>query len=80
MHFGPEILKSEGMLAVEITENDRQHTLTIIGGFRCAKTFLLSLKKLKAHGGAHMSINYPSAPETEPRLPCQSCNFSTHFL
>ena len=24
MHFGPEILTSEGMLAVEITENDRQ--------------------------------------------------------
>ena len=28
MHYGPESLKSEGMLAVEITENDRQHTPT----------------------------------------------------
>ena len=26
MHYSPESLKSEGMLAVEITENDRQHT------------------------------------------------------
>ena len=25
MHYGPESLKSKGMLAVEITENDRQH-------------------------------------------------------
>ena len=25
MYYGPESLKSEGMLAVEITENDRQH-------------------------------------------------------
>ena len=25
MHYGPESLKCEGMLAVEITENDRQH-------------------------------------------------------
>ena len=24
MYYGPESLKSEGMLAVEITENDRQ--------------------------------------------------------
>ena len=24
MHYGPESLKSEGMLVVEITENDRQ--------------------------------------------------------
>ena len=29
MHYGPESLKSEGMLAVEITENDRQHTPTL---------------------------------------------------
>ena len=28
MHYGPKSLKSEGMLAVEITENDRQHTPT----------------------------------------------------
>ena len=28
MHYSPESLKSEGMLAVEITENDRQHTPT----------------------------------------------------
>ena len=28
MYYGPERLKSEGMLAVEITENDRQHTPT----------------------------------------------------
>ena len=28
MHYGPESLKSEGFLAVEITENDRQHTPT----------------------------------------------------
>ena len=28
MYYGPESLKSEGMLAVEITENDRQHTPT----------------------------------------------------
>ena len=28
LHYGPESLKSEGMLAVEITENDRQHTPT----------------------------------------------------
>ena len=28
MHYGPESQKSEGMLAVEITENDRQHTPT----------------------------------------------------
>jgi len=25
MHYGPESLKSEGMLAVEINENDRQY-------------------------------------------------------
>ena len=30
MHYGPESLKSEGMLVVEITENDRQHTPTPI--------------------------------------------------
>ena len=28
MHYSLERLKSEGMLAVEITENDRQHTPT----------------------------------------------------
>ena len=28
MYYGPESLKSEGMLAVEITENNRQHTPT----------------------------------------------------
>ena len=28
MYYGPESLKFEGMLAVEITENDRQHTPT----------------------------------------------------
>ena len=28
MYYGPESMKSEGMLAVEITENDRQHTPT----------------------------------------------------
>ena len=28
MCYGPESLKSEGMLAVKITENDRQHTPT----------------------------------------------------
>ena len=26
MYYGPESLKSEGMLAVEIIENDYQHT------------------------------------------------------
>ena len=26
MYYGPNSLKSEGMLVVEITENDRQHT------------------------------------------------------
>ena len=28
MYYAPESLKSEGMLAVEITENDHQHTPT----------------------------------------------------
>ena len=28
VYYGPESQKSEGMLAVEITENDRQHTPT----------------------------------------------------
>ena len=28
MYYGPESLKSEGMLVVEIIENDRQHTPT----------------------------------------------------
>ena len=28
MYYGPESLKSEGMLALEIIENDRQHTPT----------------------------------------------------
>ena len=28
MHYSPESLKSEEILAVEITENDRQHTPT----------------------------------------------------
>ena len=28
MYYGPESLKSEGMLTVEITENDRQYTPT----------------------------------------------------
>jgi len=30
MHYSPESLKSEGMLAVEITENDRQQSLNAV--------------------------------------------------
>ena len=32
MHYGPESLKSEGMLAVEITENDRQQPTNVTTG------------------------------------------------
>jgi len=29
MYYGPESMKSEGMLAVEITENDRQQSQVV---------------------------------------------------
>ena len=45
MCYGPESLKSEGILAVKIIENDRQHTLTFIGGIQMCKDIFTVTKK-----------------------------------